>query len=639
MSMATTLLSNITAAGHPDLPQVMDILARRRGRGSSHFFFFGSVGFFFGLPLLILGFFGAHLMRNPDKAKSYKQRIQQVISAMTSKPPRISDSPHNAPAESSPGRPPRMELAPQPLSPQTPKSPQTHPTPSVNQIPGPPPPLPQQRAPRINLTDGQPNNTDPTSPQTPYHGVPDSAEGLNLKPFHALWVAAALFAMASWLLLAAGCAVGGWVAQRRHVNWPPSLEAKLIRAGLTQHGDGHPSPAGNVRLTAFATVGLSALGGLVNAVMPAGVLFQLPGMLTAAAQSPGATFGMVFVMIALGAGATALLAGAFELYRRKDNGRKLILVGCAIVIAYTAFTTISSHLLVTAFGNWLGSAVGVDIGRPGWNPLNVIGPFVFPVLTAVLAVSSATKQWCSENGSSPGQGALPSDQPTSPGITPSYDQRPIAPPTEEATKEIEEDRVTDGRRPFELDKRVKGIAIGLAVAIGAALLFKFVGTASRTPSPRERADRDSVPVQESTPATAAATETPATVQSQPGPKTKPADIPSVDDPDLGLDVPMSRPACDGTGIVVLGSVYTPGRYREEVGRLLSMNPGASYLRTDVACPSLRQNFDGNPIYAVFRVAGKTKEAICDAVASAGPGTYGKWLDTTTDPTKPMNCDN
>ena len=165
MSMTTTLLSNITAASHPDLPQLMDILARRRGRGSSRFFFFGSGGFFFGLPLLILGFFGAHLMRNPDKAKSYKQRIQQVISAMTSKPPRISDSPHNAPAESSPGRPPRMELAPQPPSPQTPISPQTHPTPSVNQTPDPPPPPPQQRAPRINLTDGQPYNADlETSP-------------------------------------------------------------------------------------------------------------------------------------------------------------------------------------------------------------------------------------------------------------------------------------------------------------------------------------------------------------------------------------------------------------------------------------------------------------------------------------------
>ncbi len=158
MSMATTLLSNISAAGHPDLPQVMEILACRRGHGSSHFFFFffGSGGFFLGLPLLILGLFGAHLMRNPDKAKSYKQRLQQGISAMTSKAPHSSYSPHNAtapprpPGESSPVRPPRIDLGPQP------KSPQTHPAPTPSQGPTSPPALPRQGAPRMNLRGGQP---------------------------------------------------------------------------------------------------------------------------------------------------------------------------------------------------------------------------------------------------------------------------------------------------------------------------------------------------------------------------------------------------------------------------------------------------------------------------------------------------
>jgi len=103
-------------------------------------------------------------------------------------------------------------------------------------------------------------------------------------------------------------------------------------------------------------------------------------------------------------------------------------------------------------------------------------------------------------------------------------------------------------------------------------------------------------------------------------------------------IPISRPACDGSGIVVLDSAYTPGRYREDVARALSNNPGASYLRTDLSCPSLRQQSDdGNPIYAVYRLAGASKEQLCAAVTAAGPGTYGRWLDTSSNPDNPVNC--
>jgi serine/threonine-protein kinase len=101
---------------------------------------------------------------------------------------------------------------------------------------------------------------------------------------------------------------------------------------------------------------------------------------------------------------------------------------------------------------------------------------------------------------------------------------------------------------------------------------------------------------------------------------------------------MSQPACDGTGIVVLGSVTTPGQYSEGVQRLLDANPGASYLRTDQSCPSLRQaTADGNPIYAVYRVAGRSQAAVCDAVAAAGAGAYGRWLNTTLPPDHKISC--
>jgi serine/threonine-protein kinase len=108
--------------------------------------------------------------------------------------------------------------------------------------------------------------------------------------------------------------------------------------------------------------------------------------------------------------------------------------------------------------------------------------------------------------------------------------------------------------------------------------------------------------------------------------------------DLGLARPMSSPDCNGQGIVILGNVTTPGQYEAGIQRLLNQHPGASYLRTDQSCPSLRQASDeGNPIYAVYRTAGTTTGQVCGAVRSAGGDAYGKWLDTTTDPAYMIEC--
>lgn len=114
--------------------------------------------------------------------------------------------------------------------------------------------------------------------------------------------------------------------------------------------------------------------------------------------------------------------------------------------------------------------------------------------------------------------------------------------------------------------------------------------------------------------------------------------PQVSPNSLNVSIPMTHPACDGTGIVVLANAVTPGRYEAEVQRYLDMHPGASYLRTDESCPSLRQRDDaGNPIYAVYRPAGRTQAEVCAAVRAAGGGAYGKWLDTITNPRQMMTC--
>lgn len=107
---------------------------------------------------------------------------------------------------------------------------------------------------------------------------------------------------------------------------------------------------------------------------------------------------------------------------------------------------------------------------------------------------------------------------------------------------------------------------------------------------------------------------------------------------LNVSIPMSHPPCDASGIVVLANAVTPGRYEADVQRALDLNPGASYLRTDESCNSLRPRDDaGNAIYAVYRPAGRTQAEICAAVRAAGGGAYGKWLDSTTSPRHMISC--
>ncbi|MCF6389357.1 serine/threonine protein kinase [Mycobacterium sp. MBM] len=107
---------------------------------------------------------------------------------------------------------------------------------------------------------------------------------------------------------------------------------------------------------------------------------------------------------------------------------------------------------------------------------------------------------------------------------------------------------------------------------------------------------------------------------------------------LNVSVPISQPDCDGSGIVVLSNAVTPGRYDAEIQRALNAFPGASYLRTDHSCPSLRQVSDqGTPIYAVYRPAGRSQSAVCSEVRRTGGDAYGKWLDSTTDPRYILPC--
>jgi serine/threonine-protein kinase len=102
--------------------------------------------------------------------------------------------------------------------------------------------------------------------------------------------------------------------------------------------------------------------------------------------------------------------------------------------------------------------------------------------------------------------------------------------------------------------------------------------------------------------------------------------------DLGLAIPISTPACDGAGIVVVENATDPATNRDVIAAALAANPGAQYLRTDFSCPSLRQrDDDGNLIYAAYVVVGQGKSAICGAFPRFPEDDYGKLLDTVSDP--------
>jgi serine/threonine-protein kinase len=101
---------------------------------------------------------------------------------------------------------------------------------------------------------------------------------------------------------------------------------------------------------------------------------------------------------------------------------------------------------------------------------------------------------------------------------------------------------------------------------------------------------------------------------------------------------MATPLCNGQRIVILGNVTMPDMYEDAIQQLLVQDPGASYLRTDQSCPSLRQADDeGDPIYAVYRYAGTADAQARSAVCAAGSGAYGKRLDYTTDTGFLISC--
>lgn len=238
-------------------------------------------------------------------------------------------------------------------------------------------------------------------------------------------------------------------------------------------------------------------------------------------------------------------------------------------------------------------------------------------------------------GSTPARGASPGGPPPPPS-SPSWSGGPAHPsgPYSPAPKR---DRLI----PIALGVVV--VLLLAAVGVGGWLLLRDNSRDDSAASNTGSASDTSAPPRAATGGETGRTATETTTVTPPGagPTATALPAPRRGAADLGLAVPMSRPACDGTGIVVVGNAVTPGAYPQDVQTALDRFPGSSYLRTDESCPSLRPRDDnGNVIYAVYQVAGRSTDDVCAlrerllGVAAAygmtgGDAPYGKWLDTTT----------
>ncbi len=173
--------------------------------------------------------------------------------------------------------------------------------------------------------------------------------------------------------------------------------------------------------------------------------------------------------------------------------------------------------------------------------------------------------------------------------------------------------------------------VAVLTVLGAALWF-WQGTRSGAPS-TVAADAAATSTVTVVPGAASGITVTETVEPAPAATTTatvapPPAAPARGGGDLGLSTPISSPPCDGRTVAVVYNAVLPGAYEQEIASALSRYPGASYLRTDQSCLSLKQSENGNSIYAVY-YPGSSIADTCSIKARIGGGTYARRLDDST----------
>jgi serine/threonine-protein kinase len=196
---------------------------------------------------------------------------------------------------------------------------------------------------------------------------------------------------------------------------------------------------------------------------------------------------------------------------------------------------------------------------------------------------------------------------------------------------------------------------GIIIALGVAVLFLAVGVFALVLT---TLDKDQDVVTETTPG-AGGPRWPPTTIAPTVPSTLPAHGPPIDsvppvtsspqtpapvassgsqmEGDLGIrGQSISRPSCDGSYATFVFAAVTPNRYASDVAENLSRYPGSSYLRTDLACSSLRPyDGNGNRIYSVYYGPFRSVSEACSARPTTG--SYVRILANTGTPAKDEPC--
>ncbi len=191
--------------------------------------------------------------------------------------------------------------------------------------------------------------------------------------------------------------------------------------------------------------------------------------------------------------------------------------------------------------------------------------------------------------------------------------------------------------------------VALVVLLTAAAVFVAVFVANRDSDTTPTADGDrqtSAPEEDRStdreggaePDTGIVPELPSTTdEPQPAdPSAPPPDAAA--NGDLGLGVPISSPACDGSWVVFLGAATNAATYVDDVTTLLASSPQARYTLTRGGCSSMRQSLpDGSLIYAVYVGPYPDQASACAARAGLGDAAYVKRMDNTTPPEQLWQC--
>jgi serine/threonine-protein kinase len=95
-------------------------------------------------------------------------------------------------------------------------------------------------------------------------------------------------------------------------------------------------------------------------------------------------------------------------------------------------------------------------------------------------------------------------------------------------------------------------------------------------------------------------------------------------PDLPAPV---VPPCDGSYVLIVGSVTTPVGHQAALAGLLDATPGARWFTTEGTCGSLRDRSDaGTLIHTVYLGPFPTVEAALGSCGAGPPDAYAKRLD-------------